>query len=41
VLAVPAFSMGAPVRVMIVEGSVITGTITALILVHRQSRRLA
>jgi hypothetical protein len=41
VLAVPAFFLNAPVWVMIVEGFVITGTITALVLVHQQSRRLA
>jgi hypothetical protein len=31
----------APVWVMIVEGFVIAGTITALVLVDQQSRRLA
>ena len=41
VLAVPAFFLNAPVWVMIVEGLVIAGTITALFLVHQQSRRLA
>ena len=40
-LAVPAFFLNAPVWVMIVEGFVIPGTITALVLVHQQSRRLA
>ena len=40
-LAVPAFFLNAPVWVMVVEGFVIAGTITALVLVHRQSRRLA
>jgi hypothetical protein len=41
VLAVPAFFLNAPAWVMIVEGFVIVGTITALVLVHQQSRRLA
>jgi hypothetical protein len=41
VLAVPAFFLNAPVWVMIVLGFVIAGTITALVLVHQQSRRLA
>jgi hypothetical protein len=41
VLAVPAFFLNAPVWVMVVEGFVIVGTITALVLVHQQSRRLA
>jgi hypothetical protein len=41
VLAVPAFFLNAPVWVMIVEGFVIAGTITSLVLVHQQSRRLA
>jgi len=41
VLAVPAFFLNAPVWVMVVEGFVIAGTITALVLVHPQSRRLA
>jgi hypothetical protein len=41
VLAVPALFLDAPVWVMIVEGFVIAGTITALALVHQQSRRLA
>ena len=40
-LAVPAFFLNAPVWVMVVEGFVIAATITALVLVHRQSRRLA
>ena len=41
VLAVPAFFLNAPAWAMIVEGFVIAGTITALVLVHQQSRRLA
>jgi hypothetical protein len=41
VLAVPAFFLNAPVWVMIVEGFVILGTITALVLMHQQSSRLA
>jgi hypothetical protein len=41
VLAVPAFFLNAPAWVMIVEGFVIVATITALVLVHQQSRRLA
>ena len=41
VLAVPAFFLNAPVWVMTVEGFVIAATITALVLVHRQSRRSA
>ena len=41
VLAVPAFFLNAPVWAMVVEGFVIVGTITALVLVHQQSRRLA
>jgi hypothetical protein len=36
VLAVPAFFLSAPVWVMIVEGFVIAGTITALVLVHQR-----
>ena len=40
-LAVPAFFLNAPAWVMIVEGFVIAGTITALVLMHQQSRRLA
>ena len=40
-LAVPAFFLNAPAWVMIVEGFVIAGTITALVLVHRQGRQLA
>jgi hypothetical protein len=40
-LAVPAFFLNALTWVMIVEGFVITATITALALVHQQSRRLA
>ena len=40
-LAVPAFFLNAPAWVMIVEGLVITGAITALVLVHQKSRRLA
>ena len=39
-LAVPAFFPNAPTWVMIVEGFVIAATITALALVHQQSRRL-
>ena len=39
VLAVPAFFLNAPAWVMIVEGLVIAGTISAL-LVHQQSRRV-
>jgi hypothetical protein len=38
VLTVPAFFLNAPAWVMAVEGFVIAGTITALVLVHRQSR---
>jgi hypothetical protein len=41
VLAVPAFFLGAPAWVMVVEGFVIAGTITALVLVRQQGRRLA
>ena len=41
VLAVPAFFLNAPAWVMIVEGFVIAGTITALVLVHQQGRQLA
>ena len=41
VLAVPAFFLDAPAWVMVVEGFVIVATITALVLVHRQSRRPA
>ena len=37
----PAFFLNAPVWVVIVGGLVIAGTITALVLVHQQSRRLA
>jgi hypothetical protein len=37
-LAVPAFFLDAPAWVMAVEGFVIAATITALVLVHRQSR---
>jgi hypothetical protein len=40
-LAVPAFFLNALTWVMIVEGFVIAATITALALVHQQSRRLA
>lgn len=40
VLAVPAFFLDAPAWVMIVEGFVIAGTITALILVRQQGRQL-
>ena len=40
-LAVPAFFLNAPVWVMVVEGFVIAGTITALVLMYQQSRRLA
>ena len=40
VLAVPAFFLNAPVWVMVVEGFVVA-TVTALVLVHRQSRRPA
>ena len=40
-LAVPAFFLDAPAWVMAVEGFVIAATITALVLVHRQSRRPA
>ncbi len=40
-LAVPAFFLNAPVWVMVVEGFVIAATVTALVLVHRQSRRPA
>ena len=41
VLAVPAFFLNAPAWVTAVEGFVIAGTITALVLVHRQGRRPA
>ena len=41
VLAVPSFFVNAPVWYMIVEGIIIAATITALVLVHQQSRRLA
>jgi hypothetical protein len=41
VLAVPAFFLNAPAWVTAVEGFVIAATITALVLVHQQSRRLA
>jgi hypothetical protein len=41
VLAVPAFFLNAPAWVMTAEGLVIAGTITALVLVHQQRRRLA
>ena len=41
VLAVPAFFLDAPAWVMAVEGFVIVATITALVLVHRQSQRPA
>jgi len=41
VLVVPAFFLNAPVWAMIVGGFVIAGTITALVLVHEQGRRLA
>ena len=41
VLAVPAFFLDAPAWVMVAEGFVIVATITALVLVHRQSRRSA
>lgn len=41
VLAVPAFFLNAPAWVMAVEGFVIVATITALVLVHRQSRASA
>ena len=41
VVAVPAFFLNAPVWVMIVEGFVIAATMTAIVLVHQQSRRLA
>ena len=37
-LAVPAFFLNAPAWVMAVEGFVIVATITALVLVRRQSR---
>jgi hypothetical protein len=40
-LAVPAFFLNAPAWVMAVEGFVIAATITALVLVRRQSRRPA
>ncbi|HEX4398395.1 MAG TPA: hypothetical protein VH136_12215 [Trebonia sp.] len=40
-LAVPAFFLNAPAWVMAVEGFVIVATITALVLVRRQSRRPA
>ena len=39
-LARPAY-LSAPVWAMVVEGFVIVGTITALVLMHQQSRRLA
>jgi hypothetical protein len=41
VLAVPAFFLNAPAWVMIIEGFVIAGTITAVVLVRQQGRRLA
>lgn len=41
VLAVPAFFLNAPVWAMVVEGLAIADTITALVLVHQQSRRPA
>jgi hypothetical protein len=41
VLAVPAFFLDAPAWVMAVEGFVIAGTITALVLLRQQGRRLA
>jgi hypothetical protein len=41
IFAVPAFFLSAPVWVMTVEGLVIAATITALVLVHQQRRRLA
>ena len=41
VLAVPAFFLDAPAWVMAVEGFVIAGTITALVLLRQQNRRLA
>jgi uncharacterized membrane protein len=41
VLAVPAFFLDAPAWVMAVEGFVIVATISALILVRRESRGLA
>ena len=41
VLAVPAFFLNAPAWVTAVEGFVIAATITALVLVHQQGRRLA
>ncbi len=41
VLAVPAFFLNAPAWVMAVEGFVIVATITALVLVRRQTRRPA
>lgn len=40
VLAVPAFVLDAPVWVMAIEGFVIAGTITALVLMRQQSQRL-
>ena len=40
VLAVPAFFLDAPAWVMAVEGFVIAGTITALVLLRQQGRRL-
>jgi hypothetical protein len=40
VLAVPAFFLNAPVWAMIIEGIVIIGTITALVLVRQQGNRL-
>ena len=39
-LAVPAFVLDAPVWVMAIEGFVIAGTITALVLMRQQSQRL-
>lgn len=41
VLAVPAFFLDAPGWVMAVEGFVIAATITALVLLRQQGRRLA
>ena len=40
-LAVPSFFVNAPVWYMIVEGFIIAATISALVLVHQQGRRLA
>ena len=40
-LAVPSFFVNAPVWYMIVEGFIIAATITALVLMHKQGRRLA